>query len=166
MMDLKTIDVSVSSDIGIIEGTALDLTVELRELALSDTLNFIEQELSIDKGEYEEAEENYVDDPFLEDEEDEIENYERQPLAEIADLPETSDEGTAVDYSTLYDTNMGVSLLKSANIVTEFDNIIKTNGVVSDTVTVEYIINKFKELDGVINTYGEFVISTSFTTVQ
>lgn len=164
-MDLKLVDVSVASDAGIIEGTGLDLVVDLREIALSDTLNFIEQELSIDKGEYEDTGEDFVDESLLEDSEDDFESYERQPVAEIEDLPETSDETTEVDYSTIYDFDMGMNLSKSATVISFFDNIIKTNGVVEDTVDVQYIINKFKELDGVINTYGDFVISTSFTTV-
>lgn len=163
-MDLKTINVSVTSDIGNIEGTALDLVVELREAALSDTMNMIEQELSIDSGEFEDTEEEYYEDSFFEDDE-ENEGFERQPLAEIADLPETSDEYEDVDYSELYNTTIGENMAKYSNVISAYDDIIKTNGIVDDTITVTYIVNKFKELSGIFNTYGDFVISTSFTTV-
>ncbi|GAB1611518.1 hypothetical protein HB162lentus_01620 [Mammaliicoccus lentus] len=164
-MDLKTINVSVTSDIGNIEGTALDLVVELREAALSDTMNMIEQELSIDSGEFEDTEEEYYEDSFFEDDDEENEGFERQPLAEIADLPETSDEDEDVDYSELYNTTIGENMVKYSNVISAYDDIIKTNGIVDDTITVTYIVNKFKELSGIFNTYGDFVISTSFTTV-
>ncbi|MBF0793382.1 hypothetical protein [Mammaliicoccus lentus] len=164
-MDLKTINVSVTSDIGNIEGTALDLVVQLREAALSDTMNMIEQELSIDSGEFEDTEEEYYEDSFFEDDDEENEGFERQPLAEIADLPETSDEDEDVDYSELYNTTIGKNMAKYSNVISAYDDIIKTNGIVDDTVTVTYIVNKFKELSGIFNTYGDFVISTSFTTV-
>lgn len=164
-MDLKTINVSVTSDIGNIEGTALDLVVELREAALSDTMNMIEQELSIDSGEFEDTEEEYYEDSFFEDDDEENEGFERQPLAEIADLPETSDEDEDVDYSELYNTTIGENMAKYSNVISAYDDIIKTNGIVDDTITVTYIVNKFKELSGIFNTYGDFVISTSFTTV-
>ena len=164
-MDLKTINVSVTSDIGNIEGTALDLVVELREAALSDTMNMIEQELSIDSGEFEDTEEEYYEDSFFEDDDEENEGFERQPLAEIADLPETSDEDEDVDYSELYNTTIGENMAKYSNVISAYDDIIKTNGIVYDTITVTYIVNKFKELSGIFNTYGDFVISTSFTTV-
>lgn len=165
MMDLKTINVSVTSDVGSIEGTALDLVVELREIALSDVFNMIEQELSIDNEEYTDTVEDYIEDPFLVDEEEENQSYERQPVAEIVDLPETSDENVESDYSLLFNTDTGVKINTFSNVITEFDNIIKTNGVVADNITVTYIVNKFKTLDGVHNTYGEFVVSTDFTTV-
>ena len=164
-MDLKTINVSVTSDIGNIEGTALDLVVELREAALSDPMNMIEQELSIDSGEFEDTEEEYYEDSFFEDDDEENEGFERQPLAEIADLPETSDEDEDVDYSELYNTTIGENMAKYSNVISAYDDIIKTNGIVDDTITVTYIVNKFKELSGIFNTYGDFVISTSFTTV-
>ncbi len=164
-MDLKTINVSVTSDIGNIEGTALDLVIELRNTALSDSLNMIEQELSIDGGDFVDAGQEFSEDPFLEDEEEENEEYERQPVAEIEDLPETSDETVDVDYSELYGTDTGAKLTTYASVIKEFDNIIKTNGVVADSVTVTTIVNKFKTLDGLFNTYGDFVVSTSFTTV-
>src|SRR5690606_5346339 len=100
-----------------------------------------------------------------EDEEEENEEYERQPVAEIEDLPETSDETVDVDYSELYGTDTGAKLTSYANVIKDFDDIIKTNGVVEDSVTVTTIVNKFKTLDGLFNTYGDFVVSTSFTTV-
>ena len=67
MMDLKTINVSVTSDIGNIEGTALDLVIELREAALSDSLSMIEQDLNIDSADFVDTEEEFVEDVFLED---------------------------------------------------------------------------------------------------
>lgn len=163
-MDLKTINVSVTSDIGNIEGTALDLVIELRDTALSDSLNMIEQELSIDGGDFVDAEEEFVEDSFLEDD-DEEQSYEREPLEEIADASETSDENVSIDYAQLYTTSMGENLVKFANVIKDFDNMIKTNGIVADNVTVTTIINKFKELDGVFNIYGDFVVTTSFTTL-
>lgn len=163
-MDLKTINVSVTSDVGNIEGTALDLIVELREIALSDSLNMIEQELSIDNTEFIDTEEEFIEDAFLEDDGEE-ESYEREPLEEVVDSTETSDENIEVNYSSLYDTNIGINLEKYTRVVKEFDNIIKTNGIVADSVTVTSIINRFKELDGVFNTYGDFVVTTSFTTL-
>ncbi|RIO07132.1 hypothetical protein BUZ94_13430 [Mammaliicoccus sciuri] len=163
-MDLKTINVSVTSDIGNIEGTALDLVIELREKALSDSLNMIEQDLNIDSADFVDTEEEFVEDVFLEDDGEE-ESYEREPLEEVADSSETSDENVDVDYSLLYDTNIGINLEKYTSVIKEFDNIIKTNGIVADDITVTTIINKFKELDGVFNTYGDFVVTTSFTTI-
>lgn len=163
-MDLKTINVSVTSDVGNIEGTALDLVVELREIALSDVFNMIEQELSIDNTEFIDTEEEFIEDAFLEDDGEE-ESYEREPLEEVVDSTETSDENIEVNYSSLYDTNIGINLEKYTRVVKEFDNIIKTNGIVADSVTVTSIINRFKELDGVFNTYGDFVVTTSFTTL-
>lgn len=163
-MDLKTINVSVTSDIGNIEGTALDLVIELRETALSDSLNMIEQDLNIDSADFVDTEEEFVEDVFLEDDGEE-ESYEREPLEEVVDSAETSDENVDVDYSLLYDTNIGINLEKYTSVIKEFDNIIKTNGIVADSVTVTSIINRFKELDGVFNTYGDFVVTTSFTTL-
>ncbi|WP_182477740.1 hypothetical protein [Mammaliicoccus sciuri] len=155
---------SVTSDIGNIEGTALDLVIELREKALSDSLNMIEQDLNIDSADFVDTEEEFVEDVFLEDDGEE-ESYEREPLEEVADSSETSDENVDVDYSLLYDTNIGINLEKYTSVIKEFDNIIKTNGIVADDITVTTIINKFKELDGVFNTYGDFVVTTSFTTI-
>ncbi|MEB6232578.1 hypothetical protein [Mammaliicoccus sciuri] len=163
-MDLKTINVSVTSDIGNIEGTALDLVIELREAALSDSLNMIEQDLNIDSADFVDTEEEFVEDVFLEDDGEE-ESYEREPLEEVVDSTETSDENVDVDYSLLYNTNIGINLEKFASLIKEFDNIIKSNGIVADSVTVTSIINRFKELDGVFNTYGDFVVTTSFTTL-
>lgn len=165
-MDLKTINVSVTSDIGNIEGTALDLVIELREAALSDSLSMIEQDLNIDSADFVDTEEEFVEDVFLEDDGEE-ESYERKPLEEVVDSAETSDENVDVDvdYSLLYDTNIGINLEKYTSVIKEFDNIIKTNGIVADSVTVTSIINRFKELDGVFNTYGDFVVTTSFTTL-
>jgi len=163
-MDLKTINVSVTSDIGNIEGTALNLVIELREAALSDSLSMIEQDLNIDSADFVDTEEEFVEDVFLEDDGEE-ESYEREPLEEVVDSAETSDENVDVDYSLLYDTNIGINLEKYTSVIKEFDNIIKTNGIVADNVTVTSIINRFKELDGVFNTYGDFVVTTSFTTL-
>lgn len=165
-MDLKTINVSVTSDIGNIEGTALDLVIELREAALSDSLNMIEQDLNIDSADFVDTEKEFVEDVFLEDDGEE-ESYEREPLEEVVDSTETSDENVDVDvdYSLLYNTNIGINLEKYASVIKEFDNIIKSNGIVANSVTVTSIINRFKELDGVFNTYGDFVVTTSFTTL-
>lgn len=163
-MDLKEIKVSVTSDIGNIEGTALDLVIELREAALSDSLTIIEQELSIDSGDFVDTEEEFVEDGFL-DEYTEEESFERAPLEEVADIPETSDESVPLDYSQLYTTDTGTKLAAYSNVIKEFDKMIKTNGIVDDNVTVTTIVNKFKELDGVFNTYGDFVVTTAFTTL-
>lgn len=161
-MDLKTIDVNFSGSIGEINGTGLELLTYLREIALTDLIGLIEQENGIANGEFSDSEE-VVGDAFGDEYEED--SYERAPLEEVADLPETSDETEEpTDVSLTLDTNIGNKIETFSVVIKYFDSIIAAKGVTSDENAVVTMINKFKTLDGIYNSYGEFTYSTSFKT--
>lgn len=161
-MDLKTVEVSFSGSIGELNGTGLELLTYLREVALTDLGGLIDQENGIASGEFIDSEELVGDEFGNEDEED---SFEREPLEEIAELPETSDVIDApVDVSITLDSTIGTKIEKFSTVIKYFDSIIATNGVVDDANAIVTMIDKFKLLDGIFNSYGDFTYSTSFTT--
>ena len=161
-MDLKTVEVSFSGSIGELNGTGLELLTYLREVALTDLGGLIDQENGVGSGEFTDSEELVGDEFGNEEEED---SFEREPLEEIAELPETSDViDTPVDVSITLDSTIGTKIEKFSTVIKYFDSIIATNGVVDDTNVIITMIDKFKLLDGIYNSYGDFTYSTSFTT--
>ncbi|WP_323705914.1 hypothetical protein P3U41_05790 [Mammaliicoccus sciuri] len=161
-MDLKTVEVSFSGSIGELNGTGLELLTYLREVALTDLGGLIDLENGVGSGEFTDSEELVGDEFGNEEEED---SFEREPLEEIAELPETSDVIDApVDVSITLDSTIGTKIEKFSTVIKYFDSIIATNGVVDDTNVIMTMIDKFKLLDGVYNSYGDFTYSTSFTT--
>lgn len=163
-MDLKEINVTFSGSIGEVNGTGLDLLTYLREVTLSDLNGLIGLETGIDEGEFTDSGEE-IEYSFASDYEEDT--YERKPLEEIADLPETSDDegNTPSDVSNILDTELGNKIEKFASVIKYFDTKVATNGITSDTDVIENMINEFKLLDGLYNYYGEFTYSTNFSIV-
>lgn len=161
-MDLKETSVTLQADIGNFEGTGLQLLTYLREVALTDLNSMLDLEMGIDEVGFDDYEE-FPEDMFTPDE-DVDEEFERRPSEEYEDLPETSDETfEQEDVSELLDSDIGNKIIKFAEVIKYFDSVVSTNGVVSDENAITTMINQFKKLDGIYNTYGDFTFSTSFT---
>lgn len=161
-MDLKLVDVTLQADIGNFDGTGLELLTYLREVALTDLNSMLDLEMGIDETDFADYEE-FTEDMFTPDE-DVDEALERKPSEEYEDLPETSDETfEQEDVSELLDSDIGNKITKFAEVIKYFDSVVSTNGVVSDENAITSMINQFKKLDGIYNTYGDFTFSTSFT---
>lgn len=162
-MDLKTINVSLKADIGDMDGNALNIVQYLREEAISELNKMLENELNIEVLEFTDYVETFAEDNFLNEDNDEGDLYEREPEIEYEE--DLVEEDNLSELDTL-DTGLGAKVILFADVIKFYDNIISTNGIVSDNVTTLDIINKFKTLEGVYNTYGEFTFSTNFTVAQ
>lgn len=161
-MDLKLVDVTLQADIGNFDGTGIELLTYLREVALTDLNSMLDLEMGVDEGEFEDYEE-FPEDIYT-PEEGLNEGFEREPSEEYEDLPETSDDAfERDDVSELLDSDIGNKIIKFAEVIMYFDSIVSTNGIVDDENAITTMLNEFKKLDGIYNTYGDFTFSTSFT---
>ncbi|UXU70157.1 hypothetical protein [Mammaliicoccus sciuri] len=166
-MDLKNLNISLQSDFGDMDGSGIELVSFLREKALNDLMSMLELELDIQGGEFEDSEVISEDMYFVEDEQEE--EFEREPASEVADLPETSDEESNEDDNIIsnLDKELGNKLAKFTSVTQYFDNILKLDGIVTGTdenIVINEIISKFKEIDGIFNVYGDFIFTTEFST--
>lgn len=160
MADLKLTNVSLVSDVGNYDGDVLGMVNFFRERALTDLIELCETQL-VSTEEFGETDTISYDDNsyYVENELPEVEPEEEiagEPL-ENADAPQL--------LSDLLDTNISTKISKFQTVVSYFDNIIKLNGVVDNSITATTIVQKFKELNGVFRVYGEFTLSSSLTIV-
>ncbi len=162
-MDLKTINVSLKADIGDMDGNALSIVRYLREQAISELNRMLENELNIDVLEFTDYTEAFAEDNFLNEDNDEGDLYEREPELEYEEPAVEDDNLSELD---LLDTGLGAKVILFAEVIKFYDNIISTSGIVDDNVTILDVISKFKSLEGVYNTYGDFTFSTNFTLAQ
>lgn len=159
-MDLKTVNTAVNSSLGNFEGTVLELVVFLRRRAVSDLIRLVETQLVYTNEFYEDASTTYTKDVFITGKEERMEiDIEEQVALQDAVEPLVPQK-----FADILDTNLGAKIIKFSNVITYFDNIINSDGVVSSG-TAQDMINKFKELDGVVGSYGTFTLSDTYRTV-
>lgn len=159
-MDLKTMNTSVTSNIGNFDGTVLELVVFLRRRAISDLIRMVETQLVYSSEFYEDASTTYTKDLFITGKEERME----VDIEEQVALQDTVEPAVPQKFADILDTALGTKIVKFSNVITYFDNIIKADGIVASGSTQD-MINKFKELDGVFGSYGTFTISDTYRTV-
>lgn len=154
-MDLNEKMISVQTDFGQINGTEFELVLFLRERAVTDLSLMLDVELSNTSESYTGTEgENDIDDElgyneYYDEESTDIEEY-------AVDESEINEEQPKS--SELIDTTITTKLNRFSEVIKYLDEMIETDGVIVNAVEVEDIINKFKELDGLYEEYGEFEI--------
>lgn len=154
-MDLNEKMISVQTDFGQINGTEFELVLFLRERAVTDLSLMLDVELSNTSESYTGTEgENDIDDELGYNEYYDEESTDEEEYA--VDETEINDEQPKS--SELIDTTITTKLNKFSEVIKYMDEMIETDGVVVNAVEVEDIINKFKELDGLYEVYGEFEI--------
>ncbi|MFQ3843310.1 hypothetical protein AABD41_01525 [Staphylococcus pseudoxylosus] len=154
-MDLNEKMISVQTDFGQINGTEFELVLFLRERAVTDLSLMLDVELSNTSESYTGTEgENDIDDELGYNEYYDEESTDEEEYA--VDETEINDEQPKS--SELIDTTITTKLNKFSEVIKYMDEMIATDGVVVNAVEVEDIINKFKELDGLYEVYGEFEI--------
>ncbi|MGW7862050.1 hypothetical protein [Staphylococcus xylosus] len=154
-MDLNEKMISVQTDFGQINGTEFDLVLFLRERAVTDLSLMLDVELSNTSESYTGTEgENDIDDELGYNEYYDEESTDEEEYA--VDESEINDEQPKS--SELIDTTITARLNKFSEVIKYLDEMIETDGVIVNAVEVEDIINKFKELDGLYEVYGEFEI--------
>lgn len=159
-MDLKTMNTSVTSNIGNFEGSVLELVVFLRRRAISDLIRMVETQLVYSSEFYEDASTTYTKDVYITGKEERMEIDIEEQIA----LDDVVEPVIPQKIADILDTTLGSKIVTFSNVITFFDNIIKADGIV-DTGSAQDMINKFKELDGVFGSYGTFTISDTYRTV-
>ena len=160
MADLKLTNVSLVSDVGNYDGDVLGMVNFFRERVLTDLIELCEAQL-VSTEEFGETDAISYDDNsyYVENELSEVE-----PQEELAGESSISVD-TPQLLSDLLDINISTKIGKFQAVISYFDNIIKLNGVVDNSITATTIVQKFKELNGVFRVYGEFTLSNSLTIV-
>lgn len=159
MADLKLTNVSLVSDVGNYDGDVLGMVNFFRERVLTDLIELCETQL-VSSEEFGETDSiTYDDSYYVENELSEVE-----PEEELAGVP-VENVDTPQLLSDILDTEISTKIGKFQAVISYFDNIIKLNGVVEETITATTIVQKFKELNGVFRVYGEFTLSNSLTIV-
>lgn len=157
MADLKTVQVSLVADIGNYEGDSLGLTNYLREKAIVDLVGLCSTQLIHPEDLNGDNVGSYYDEDILG-----VEGESGVVLEEtVAEPTETVPQ----KLSEILDTNLSTKISSFQEVIRYLDEIIKLDGVVAETVTPEAIITKFKTLEGLYSTFGQFTISSGMKVV-